>query len=120
MNEIKRITGNDMCSITWVEEKHSNIIRFRKALGLEDSLNEYGLFGKTSHTKFIPNEYKYNTSNIRLKVLQGLIDTDGSIENDGHKIVYYSMSKQLADDVCWIVRSLGGMSRQRIKNAKKR
>ena len=118
VESIKRITGNDMCSITWVEEKHSNIIRFRKALGLEDSLNEYGLFGKTSHTKFIPNEYKYNTSNIRLKVLQGLIDTDGSIENDGHKIVYYSMSKQLADDVCWIVRSLGGMSRQRIKNAK--
>lgn len=63
------------------------------------------LYMTNSHTKFIPNEYKYNTSEIRVAVLQGLIDTDGWI--NGSTFCYCTCSERLKDDVLEIARSLG-------------
>lgn len=73
---------------------------------------KYGLAGKKSHNKFLPENYKINSEEVRLEVLRGLMDTDGSvfIEKRTNKVrtQYYTTSKQLADDVMFLVRSLGG------------
>lgn len=69
-------------------------------------LKEYDLIDKTSHTKFIPNEYKYNNREIRLSLLQGLLDTDGHIGYEGNP-EYVTVSQKLCNDVMEIARSLG-------------
>jgi len=51
---------------------------------VRDALREIGLYGKFSYSKFVPDEYKFNTPEIRLSVLQGLMDTDGTVEKKGN------------------------------------
>lgn len=70
-----------------------------------DDIKNMGLYMTTSHTKFIPEEYKYNTSEVRVAVLQGLVDTDGWI--NGSTFCYCTSSERLKDDVLEIARSLG-------------
>ena len=71
-------------------------------------LEEYGLYGHKSDTKFIPIDYKYNSKEVRLKMLAGLLNTDGSVHvKNRSSIEFYSVSKQLLDDVAEIARSLG-------------
>ena len=69
-------------------------------------LKEYGLDGKKSEDKFIPDEYKYNSRKVRLELLKGLIDSDGFLGK--HNVYMISISsKQLCDDICFLCRSLG-------------
>lgn len=74
----------------------------------------YGLIGTKSDTKFIPKNYIYNNKEIRVSILQGLLDTDGYCSKSG-TITYTSTSKQLSDDVKEIIHSLGGVARQQQK-----
>ena len=67
---------------------------------------ELNLHDKVSDTKFIPDCYKYNSKEVRKQVLLGLFDTDGTVHDSG-KPELCTTSKQLAEDVCWIARSLG-------------
>jgi len=67
--------------------------------------------GKTSDTKFIPEDYKFNSVDVRLSVLQGLMDTDGTIDKRGTSCVYTTTSRKLADDIVFLVQSLGGTAR---------
>lgn len=82
-----------------------------------ESLKKYNLMGSKSDDKFIPEDYKYNTKEVRLEILQGLLDTDGYCAKDG-TIQYYSVSKQLSDDVKELVQSLGGVARKTSKIGK--
>jgi PBSX family phage terminase large subunit len=71
-------------------------------------LEKYKLYGCKSYNKFIPDSYKYNTINVRLDILAGLLNTDGSVHiNNRPSISYCSTSKRLVDDVAEIARSLG-------------
>jgi phosphate starvation-inducible protein PhoH len=70
-------------------------------------LEKEGLSCKKSYEKFVPQRYIYNSIEIRLDLLRGLMDTDGSISNKGH-IEYSTTSKDLAYNVKEIVESLGG------------
>lgn len=72
-----------------------------------DKFKDLNLLDKTAGTKFVPDTYKYNISKIRLEVLNGLLDTDGSVTKDYGVIEYVSKSKQLAEDAAWLCRSLG-------------
>ncbi|MBW8798535.1 MAG: DEAD/DEAH box helicase [Streptomyces sp.] len=74
-------------------------------------LRELHLWGRTSHDKFIPDDYKNTSIKNRLAVLQGLMDTDGTIHTDGMSASFCSASRTLAEDVAWLVRSLGGRAR---------
>ena len=69
-------------------------------------LVELGLSKVKSHTKFIPDIYKFNSKEVRLDLLQGLLNTDGHIGYGGNP-EYVTVSKQLATDVEFIARSLG-------------
>jgi superfamily II DNA or RNA helicase len=69
-------------------------------------IRKMGLNGCTFEKKYIPNDYKYNSIEVRLAVLQGLFDTDGTIYNGTYS--YSTSSLQLANDFLEIVESLGG------------
>lgn len=73
---------------------------------LRKYLKKYGLDGKTSIDKFIPEEYLLGSYEQRLELLRGLMDTDGSASNS--YCVYATISEKLANNVCELVHSLGG------------
>jgi phosphate starvation-inducible PhoH-like protein len=83
---------------------------YRNPLKIE--LEKLGLLGAKSENKFIPDIYKFNSIQVRLGILRGLLDTDGWIGKCGynHRIQFYTISEQLAKDVMWLVRSLGGVA----------
>lgn len=85
---------------------------------IKDYLSDLQLLGTTSHTKFIPKEYLYNTKNIREKLLQGLLDTDGTINKRG-KFEYSTVSQQLASDFNELILGLGKTVTSYCRNRKK-
>ena len=87
------------------------------------ALREVGLYGTYSYTKFIPKRYLYNTPDVRLALLQGLLDTDGGpVTQAGRtcRIQYSTTSPKLRDDVLFLVRSLGGAATWRTRPARGR
>jgi len=81
---------------------------------------ELGLCGAKSETKFIPEAYLYNTPEVRLAVLQGLLDSDGGPVTQANltcRISYTTTSPRLRDDVVFLVRSLGGIAYWRARPA---
>lgn len=66
-----------------------------------------GVMGCRSWEKSIPATYLWNTPSVRLAVLQGLMDTDGSISTDG-AMEYSTTSPMLAEQVKFLVESFGG------------
>jgi phosphate starvation-inducible PhoH-like protein len=83
-------------------------------------LRDLGLAGTRSNTKFVPELYLHNSSEVRLAVLQGLLDTDGGpVTQQGRtcRIQYGTSSARLRDDVVFLVRSLGGVAYWRTRHA---
>ena len=77
------------------------------------TLRALGLAGTRSESKFVPKHYLWNAPDVRLAVLQGLLDTDGGpVTQSGRscRIQYSTTSPQLRDDVVFLVRSLGGVA----------
>jgi hypothetical protein len=116
INEISNRLPENILISDLKEEISFGFIMKDKSKGndLLKSLSYYSLLGTRSESKFIPEDYKFNTIDIRLEVLQGLLDTDGYCSKNG-TIQHYSVSKQLSDDVKELVQSLGGVARQRSK-----
>ena len=65
------------------------------------------LQGKVGEEKFVPQDYLFNDMSVRLGVLQGLMDTDGSVTNDG-VASFSNISKNLIYAVKFLFDSLGG------------
>ena len=87
------------------------------------TLRELGLLGTRSRTKFVPSLYLHNCVEVRLAVLQGLLDTDGGpVLQAGRtcRVQYTTTSPQLRDDVVFLVRSLGGVAYCRTRPAEGR
>jgi len=87
------------------------------------ALRTLGLLGTRSHTKFIPRDYLFNTADVRLALLQGLLDTDGGPVTQTDRtcrVQYATTSPQLRDDVIELVRSLGGVAYVRTRCAEGR
>ncbi len=83
-------------------------------------LKTLALWGKLSNDKFVPNIYKNSSIEQRLELVCGLMDTDGNAAfKNGHAINFYTVSNQLALDMQYLIRSLGGLcsitSKKRIK-----
>ena len=79
-----------------------------KSNSIMNSLRDLGLMGKKSETKFIPVMYKYSSIEDRELILQGILDTDGSVRKKDNAIEYGSSSPQLITDVVEVINSLGG------------
>jgi replicative DNA helicase len=88
-------------------------IRFKSCI--KEKLEKYNLIDKISNNKFIPFDYLYNSVNVRLSVLQGLMDTDGHVSSKGITQIT-TVSEQLSRDIREIVLSLGGTARISTKN----
>ena len=86
-------------------------------LGIKDSLIKLELHGTNSSSKFIPKSYLYNSVENRVSILQGLLDTDGTVNTRGG-IEYCTVSEQLANDVRELVLSLGGFCKIKEKQPK--
>jgi hypothetical protein len=68
---------------------------------LIEALNKYKLI----NNKHIPQDYKVNSREVRLQVLAGLIDSDGTTDSKGYEIT--QKNKTLAEDILFLARSLG-------------
>jgi hypothetical protein len=75
-------------------------------LGIKDSLVVLELYGTNSGSKFIPKDYLYSSVSDRISLLQGLVDTDGYIDN--HRVEISTVSKELSNNIKELVLSLGG------------
>jgi DNA repair exonuclease SbcCD ATPase subunit len=101
------------------QKKHSPIqfgikmIRQKKVNPFRAEIDRLGL-GVQSYLKFIPSCYMGSSVNQRIKLLQGLIDTDGYVSGNG-SISFTTTSQKLADDVAYLVRSIGGLARVKLK-----
>ena len=104
-------------------KKTSNKYGYRISQGRRDGnyrspiitiLKDLNLMGRTAHHKFVPSMYLTSSPEERLAILRGLMDTDGNAGKDGTN-EFVSASLQLADDVAFLVRSLGGIVRRSIK-----
>ena len=75
-------------------------------------MGELGLCGTTPSTKFVPDEYLYNSAEARLGVLQGLLDADGdpvAQQDRTCRVQYVTTSRAIRDAVTFLTRSLGGV-----------
>ncbi len=58
--------------------------------------------------KHIPDIYLFSSVKQREALLQGLIDTNGSVVKGGGIVEFCNTNRKLIDDVCYLIRSLGG------------
>ena len=86
----------------------------RKSNMYKSKLLDMGLYGCKSEDKYIPDIYKYNTYDKRLRLLQGLLDTDGSVTKDG-VVSYSSVSYKLLCDIKELAESFGAKVRFKYK-----
>ncbi|MBT2488963.1 PhoH family protein [Streptomyces sp. ISL-96] len=86
-------------------------------------LRELDILRTRSHSKFVPDQYLYNSAEVRLGVLQGLLDADGGPVTQADRtcrIQYTTTSIVLRDDVISLVQSLGGVAYTRRRAAEGR
>lgn len=77
-----------------------------------DYVREIGLLGTKSNTKFIPEEYLYNSYENRKALLDGLLETDGHLNKKG-LIEYSTVSEKLCNDIVELFRGLGYSARSK-------
>jgi ATP-dependent DNA helicase RecG len=78
------------------------------------ALKQLGLRGLLSRDKHVPHAYLVAPIKVRHAILQGLLDTDGTVNRkQGSNVSLVSASRQLANDVQWLAHSLGGIARVR-------
>lgn len=84
-------------------------INFIDALSLKKELERLGLGNAYSNNKFIPEEYKYDSFENRIQLLQGLMDTDGTVlhKKRSPRASYYTNSSSLRDDIIELCSGLG-------------
>lgn len=88
-----------------------------KLVSTADVLSEIPeLVNTHSYEKFIPNIYKYGSIEQRYRLLQGLFDTDGTVDKHRARVSFSTTSKQLVDDIQEVLWSLGISSTVEIDN----
>ena len=82
------------------------------------ALRKMGLQGKRAWEKFIPDDYLYGPEDVRREMLRGLLDTDGSVSKRG-KVKFTTTSARLAEDVRFLIQSIGGLALTSVNQAPK-
>lgn len=102
-----RNSKNNYTWTFWNGEEHRN---GKKRFYLADVFGDtFELNGLKSGDKYIPEQYKNGSIDQRWALIQGLFDTDGTIENDGYRysVSYSTSSETLAYDIQEVLYSLG-------------
>ena len=106
-DEIKQNVESDGYSLV---EWNSNDIRSQVKTygvhGVQQSLRDINLLGTKSNSKFIPEEYFYSSVENKFSLIQGLMDTDGYVDNAG-STEFCTISAKLAQDMKRMLHSLG-------------
>lgn len=71
-----------------------------------------------SEYKDIPELYLYNTIEHRIALLQGLMDSDGTVDKRNGSVTYSTSSLKLKESFCQLIRSLGGIATVSVKKTK--
>ena len=103
----------DNYRVSIYEDKRSKALSYN-LLGYKDKFRKLNLLGN----KHIPISYKIDSIDNRLKLLAGLIDSDGYRSNNRNSIEISSSNKALADDIFELCCSLGFRVLIREKQAK--
>lgn len=77
------------------------------------ALQNMGLYGCRSKTKFVPECYLLASPGDRLALLQGLFDVDGQ---PGATVEFCTTSPRLVEGIEFLVRSLGGVTETAIQH----
>lgn len=88
--------------------KHYRFISKKKPNIFRKEIIRLGLNVK-SGGKFIPKEYMFDSVKNRIKLLNGLMDTDGT-SKERNRVNFCTTSKQLVSDIIELIQSLGGMA----------
>lgn len=73
-------------------------------------IREMELDGCLSYNKSIPDRYMNGSHAQRLALVQGLLDTDGTVGRIGGSITFCTTSPFLATQFQYLIRSLGGIA----------
>ena len=94
---LRKLNNTDKCSVAHFPKS--------KNLALYKFFEEYNLF----NNKHIPKDYKYNSSDVLLNLLAGIIDSDGHYDPRRHiyEIVQHNSRKHIIDDLKEIAENLG-------------
>lgn len=92
------------------ERKHHRTMTYGVpfSTGIKTALEREGLWGLTSEDKFIPPHYLLCDADDRWSLLQGILDTDGTVKRNG-TAEFMTKSPRLAQDVATLARSLGAI-----------
>jgi superfamily II DNA or RNA helicase len=93
-----RVVEGRGCASYYLTQQHRT---GRGGTLLMNAAREYGII----NNKRIPDAYKYGSREVRMQVLAGILDTDGSY--DGRGFDFVQKSEELFDDILFVVRSLG-------------
>lgn len=70
---------------------------------MKNALKKYNLL----NNKHIPDNYLMNSEENRIKLLAGIIDTDGCVTNNGKRITIIQVNEKLSKQICILAKSLG-------------
>lgn len=105
--ELRHLGRHDYGIISTCERQFAVGGGYGRSHPLMIPLIQMGMYGNGGGEKHVPREYLLNAPAVRLAVLQGLMDSDGSISRTG-AMEFTSISRRLAEDVAFLVHSLGG------------
>lgn len=109
LQEYAEVLGMDLIEIPYAKTGKAKSLKLvsKSVLGMRrtnpilDVLRDHDLLGN----KHIPERYKCNTRSIRLRLLAGIIDSDGWVNHGGYQVI--QKSERLANDIAFVARSLG-------------
>ena len=124
------ITNQDSEIIKYLKEnlgKHNLYLQYQKSREYGYRINsvKYSKYGNKMldvlrkhnllNNKHIPYDYKCNSRENQLKLLAGLIDTDGHFDKNGKSYEIVQKNEKLIDDIIYLSRSLGFSAYKKIK-----
>lgn len=113
-DELPIIVGQEIGYVPYKNSEKNYNYSFKKTptdshnLWVEELLKDYpDLWNVKSEDKYIPSEYLIGSVEQRYELLQGLLDTDGSIGKKTASVSFTTISTRLKDDVVELAESLG-------------
>lgn len=113
--ESKKTRSNPYFVGWFVSRKSKNYKNLSSLTNSVNELKDLGIYELPLDQKFIPSNYLQNSKKVRLGVLQGIMDKIGRINSKGTATCAV-ISERLADDIVFLVESLGGICKKNFKN----